>query len=172
MLPRMLHGNAKITQKLHEEIVILVRAGQWFGDACEYNYVSRRTGHRWIERGQRELTRLQENPEAELNVDEKPYVEFCHAIQHARAYANIYDENVIAIAAKDDPTWAEKRLRRRNPERFREEVEVKHSGGMEVKHGLTDELPRDGEVREAIKLVRRRLMAGEDEPSIPSAPSE
>jgi hypothetical protein len=130
----------KLTEEVHETFIRLVRAGMFYQDAAEFIHVEYRTVRYWLVRGQREADRLwnAENPDEEPLESERPYLEFFHAFEHAKAVANVNDYNVIALAAQNDPVWAEKRLKHRNPGRFKEasklELEVSAKPEPEADH--------------------------------------
>lgn len=96
-------------------------------DAAEYVGIARSSVYNWIERGELEENRLDLGEEA--TPSEEKYVEFLDTIRRSQAFANITDMNVIGQAAKDDPVWAEKRLKLRNPDLFRQKI------GVEVRRG-------------------------------------
>ncbi len=113
---------SKLTPEIHERIVQLVKAGMFLKDAAAFSQVGERTLYDWLERGQ--MAELQEEMGEPVDEDERRYAEFSQAIEEARAYANITDMNVIGMAAQDDPTWAERRLKLRNPWMFKQEHRV------------------------------------------------
>ncbi len=112
----------KLTDDIHERIAQLVRAGMFLKDAAAFSHVGVRTIYDWLERADVEEARIEagETPDE----DEQKYVEFSRALEHARAYANITDMNVIGQAASNDPAWAERRLKLRNPSMFRTEIDL------------------------------------------------
>lgn len=138
----------KLTEELHENIVQLVRRGNFLKEAAEFCNVDYSTVWRWDQRGEEEVIRLEDagNPEAEPSEEERPYVEFRNAIRQARAYANIYDQNVVATAAQNDPKWAMERMKLRNPSWFKTQVE------LEVSRSSVEE-------RESLKRVEQHKLA-------------
>ncbi len=112
----------KLTEDLHERIIQLVRAGMFVVDAAEFLQLAERTVYYWLERGELEENRIEMGEEA--TESEQPFVEFLQAMRQARAHANISDLNVIGLAAQNDPVWAERRYKLRNPSRFRQEAKV------------------------------------------------
>lgn len=133
----------KLTEDLHERVTQYVRAGLFLKDAAGLSELAESTVHLWIERGQIEESRILsgETPEPE----EAKYLEFSEAIDRARAYANGSDMNVISMAAREKPEWAERRLKLRNPSMFRQEV------GLEIRRPSAEER----EHQEKIDTMRR-----------------
>lgn len=84
-----------------EAIAGSIRVGNYFQVACEVNGVSRRTGHSWMERGRREVARIDAMASEGVAVDplpdEVPYLHFLHAIYEAEATA----ENVAVATQRD-----------------------------------------------------------------------
>lgn len=149
----------KLTEDLHENIVQLVRRGNFLKEAAEFCNVDYSTVWRWDQRGEEEVIRLEDagNPEAEPSEEERPYVEFRNAIRQARAYANIYDQNVVATAAQNDPRWALERMKLRNPSWFRQEV------ALEVSRPSVEErrsLKRAGVADRALRNTRQQRIGG------------
>jgi hypothetical protein len=111
-----------LTEDTRERIGQLIRAGMSIKDAAEYSRISRRSVYTWIERGEAEEFRIESgfDPDSE----EEKYLEFMHMVRQAIAYANVADMNVIGLAAQDNPFWAERRYKLRNPDLFRTKVDV------------------------------------------------
>ncbi len=150
----MMARPTKLTEELHENIVQLVRRGNFLKEAAEFCNVDYSTVWRWDQRGEEEVIRLEDagNPEAEPSEEERPYVEFRNAIRQARAYANVYDQNVVATAAQNDPKWALERMKLRNPSWFRTQVE------LEVKRPSAKELAAQKRIEQheqATAVLRR-----------------
>lgn len=125
----------KLTPEVHEKIVQLMRGGVFLKDAAEFSGIGESTARNWKTRGERELESIERGERKKVRRSEKKFVEFAEAITRARAHANVSDLNVMAIAAQEDPYWAERRLRLRNPHWFKEQVDVT-SGGKEVQGGV------------------------------------
>ncbi len=111
-----------LTEALAEQIVQLTRAGAFAKDAAEFCNIDRTTLWRWIERGQTALE--WEDEGLELPEEEAMYADFCNRVRQARAHANVWDMNVISLAAQNDPAWAERRLKLRNPDLDKQQFEV------------------------------------------------
>jgi transposase-like protein len=165
----------KLTPELSERICALVRAGVPLVDAAELHDVDTSTIYRWRKRGREELRRVESSASARRKVrrKEKIFVEFCTAYARARATANVTDMNVITAAAGDDPYWAERRYRLRNPDRF------KHDGVGDYapdRDGLRDEEEEpdpptnlSAADRKTLRGIRERMRRGVHAPDGPGA---
>ncbi|WP_373896370.1 hypothetical protein [Virgibacillus sp. CBA3643] len=142
----------KLTPEIEQEIIKVVRSGNYVETACAYVGINKTTFYDWLKRGAREKDRLAKNHKARMKKDEKKYVEFSNAIEKALAYAEIRDVAIIGQAAEDNWTAAAWRLERKFPDKWgrKDKQSIEHSGkdggAIETSHkqqldlsNLTDE---------------------------------
>jgi hypothetical protein len=158
----MMARPTKLTETLHEQIVQLVRAGVFLKRAAAFCQLDERTLYRWIERGEEEESRIDSGIEPDSN--EKLYMEFCQSIRQAIAYSDVMDLNVISQAAANDPHWAERRLKLRHPEWFRQESKLEVSGQLDNTQRLEVQAAYDPETLALSHRLMKRLQGGDDEP--------
>lgn len=159
----------KLTPELQEELVKVIRAGNYIETACAYVGINKTTFYDWLKRGAREKERLAKNPNARPKKSEQPFVELSNAVEKALAQAEIRDVAIIGKAAEENWQAAAWRLERKFPERWgrkeRLTADLNHSGQVlnhgqyeiRVEHNIVSELLEDEEARELIKrLIRKR----------------
>lgn len=73
-----------LTPAIHDAIVRVVRAGNYFDTAAGVCGVGESTLWQWIKRGQTVIALLEENPDMEIDFDQSRYAEFAEAIFSAR----------------------------------------------------------------------------------------
>jgi predicted aldo/keto reductase-like oxidoreductase len=159
----------KLTPELQEELVKVIRAGNYIETACAYVGINKTTFYDWLKRGAREKERLAKNPNARPKKSEAPFVELSNAIEKALAQAEIRDVAIIGKAAEENWQAAAWRLERKFPERWgrkeRLTADLNHLGQVathgqyevRVEHNIASELLEDEEARELIKrLIRKR----------------
>lgn len=157
----------KLDGDLRERIVTMVRSGIFLKDAAGYYGVGRSTAFGWMQRGRKEIERMEREGLEEPHPDELIYVEFLDGVSRARSHANVQDTNVIAQAARDDPYWAEKFLRLRNPELNVENVNVFEGQGVMDPDGDADEQPLSADDIAQLQDIARKQRAGTDAPESP-----
>ena len=108
----------KLTPKLQEDILKVIRSGNYIETACAYVGINKSTFYDWLKRGAREKDRLEKNPRARIRKSEKIYVEFSNAVEKALAHAEIRDVAIIGKAAEENWKAAAWRLERKFPERW------------------------------------------------------
>jgi hypothetical protein len=103
----------KCTPEVTQEVVRLLRAGNYFDCACEYVGISESSGYAWLARGREALEQPGGIPEGE-----EIYVEFLEATREATRTAEARNVALIQQAAQGGAAgdwraaawWLEKRL--------------------------------------------------------------
>lgn len=90
-----------LTEEVLARVVTFVRSGNFIDTACAAAGIARATYRRWLERGARELARLEEDETAILNEDEEIYVRFHLEVTEAMALAEAHDVAQIRRAGQD-----------------------------------------------------------------------
>lgn len=162
----------KLTDEVSEKIIQMVRSGVFLKDAAEFHHVGESTARNWKTRGDGELASIERGERNKARKSERRYVEFSEGFAQARSHANISDLTTMALAAQNDPQWAERRLRLRNPSWFREEVDVTSREEVTVTHGYADEYQGDEEARRASEVLRRRSVRRTSVAHGPSVPGD
>ena len=108
----------KLTPELQEELVKVIRAGNYIETACAYVGINKTTFYDWMKRGAREKERLERNTNARPKKSEATFVELSNAIEKALAQAEIRDVAIIGKAAEENWQAAAWRLERKFPERW------------------------------------------------------
>jgi hypothetical protein len=109
-----------LTDKRQETIVQAIQLGSYNEQAAVAAGISKRTFHRWMERGANEDRRLAdldidptEQPET-LNDTEAPYWHFRHAVEKARAQAELAAIAMIVEAGEGYEVRKERRIEKAN----------------------------------------------------------
>jgi hypothetical protein len=125
-----------------EAICGAIEVGVSFADACQASGISRTSGYEWLDLGREFVRKLGagEVDAKELTPDQKQYLKFCTQFQSSEATGAINMATVVYNAGMSDPDYALRWLERRRPAEWsgRNNVDVKHSGGVGLTH--------DGEV--------------------------
>src|SRR5690554_1753534 len=126
----MMARPTKLTPKLQDEILKVIRSGNYIETACAYVGINKSTFYDWLKRGAREKDRLAKNPRAKVRKSEKPYVDFSNAVEKALAHAEIRDVAIIGKAAEENWQAAAWRLERKFTERWgrKEKYALEHTG--------------------------------------------
>lgn len=95
-----------LTEELAEQLLALIRSGNYLGVACRAVNLPRRTFGEWLERGKRG------------EEGDEPYVEFRAKVEQARAVGEARNVAAIASAAKESWQAAAWMLERQYPERW------------------------------------------------------
>lgn len=121
---------SKLTPKIQEEILRVIKSGNYIETACAYVGINKSTFYEWLKRGAREKDRVEKNPRAKVRKSEKPYVDFSNAVEKALAQAEIRDVAIIGKAAEENWQAAAWRLERKFPERWgrKEKYALEHTG--------------------------------------------
>lgn len=121
---------SKLTPKIQEEILRVIKSGNYIETACAYVGINKSTFYEWLKRGAREKDRVAKNPRAKVRKSEKPYVDFSNAVEKALAQAEIRDVAIIGKAAEENWQAAAWRLERKFPERWgrKEKYALEHTG--------------------------------------------
>lgn len=163
---------SKLTPEIQEEIVKVVKSGNYIETACAFVGINKSTLYDWMKRGAREIERLDNNAKAKPKKSEVPYVEFSNAIKSAMAQSEIRDVAIIGKAAATNWQAAAWRLERKHPSRWGRKdnlkAELEHSGEIatkgETKIDIVQQVSVDEESRELLKKLWRRSLEvqGED----------
>lgn len=108
----------KLTPELQEELVHVIRAGNYVETACAFVGITKETFYAWLRRAAKERERLTKNPRARLRKSEVIYVEFSDAIKKAQGHSEIRDVMLIGKAAENQWQAAAWRLERKFPDRW------------------------------------------------------
>lgn len=131
----------KLNDELKEEILKVIRSGNYIETACAYAGIEKKTLYNWMKRGRSELERLDKNPRAKMKKAEAIYVDFLHSIQKALAHAEIRDVAIIGKAAEESWQASAWRLERKFPDRWgrKDKVtqEINHSGEINQSESKT-----------------------------------
>ena len=136
----------KLNFDTHNKIITAIRAGNYIETAAAYAGINKSTLYEWLKRGEREKQRVAKNPRYRIRKSEKIYVEFSNAVEKALAEAEIRDVAIIAKAAEEQWQAAAWRLERKFPDRWgrkKFDIDMKHSGDIEVEITLVDEDAED-----------------------------
>lgn len=120
----------KFTPEIQEEIIKVIRAGNYIETASAYVGLDKSTLYDWLKRGRRERERVSKNPKARIKKSEKNFVEFSNAVEKALAYAEIRDVAIIGKAAEENWQAAAWRLERKFHDRWgrKDKQTLEHSG--------------------------------------------
>lgn len=118
-----------LTPEIQQLIVTAIQSGNFQHHACEFAGIHTATYFRWLERGQVEIDRLDQEEAVEPIESETPYREFCDAIKKARATAVVQAVGLIRKAAYDG-TWtaAAWYLERSHPKDWGKTDRLEHTG--------------------------------------------
>lgn len=108
----------KLTPKLQEEIVQVIRAGNYVETACSFVGINKTTFYDWLKRGAREQARLEKDSSAKIDPQERIYLNFSNAIKKAEAEAEARDVIIIGKAAEHQWQAAAWRLERKFPSKW------------------------------------------------------
>ena len=151
----------KLTPELQEDILKIIRSGNYIETACAFVGINKSTFYDWLKRGAREKDRLEKNPRARIRKSEKIYVEFSNAVEKALAHAEIRDVAIIGKAAEENWKAAAWRLERKFPERWgrKEKYSLEHSGiaggPIEARHELDLSKLPDKELLQLENIIRK-----------------
>jgi transposase len=109
----------KLTPQVQARIVQAIVGGNDITVAAAYAGIGKATFYLWLERGRKEMTRLEASPFARPRASETPFVDFIDAIEKAQADAETRNVALIAKAAQEG-TWTAAAwwLERKYPERW------------------------------------------------------
>ena len=160
----------KLTPELQDEIIKVIRSGNYIETACAYVGINKSTFYDWLKRGAREKDRIAKNPRAKVRKSEKPFVDFSNAIEKALAHAEIRDVAIIGKAAEENWQAAAWRLERKFPDRWgrKDKYSLEHSGkdGGPIETSHTEELDlsnlTDKELEQLEKIIAKSTVTGRD----------
>ena len=161
---------SKLTPEIQEEILRVIKSGNYIETACAYVGINKSTFYEWLKRGAREKDRVAKNPRAKVRKSEKPYVDFHNAVEKALAQAEIRDVAIIGKAAEENWQAAAWRLERKFPERwgrkdrFALEHMGKDGGPIETIHTEQIDLSKltDKELEQLEKIIAKSTVTGRD----------
>ena len=132
----------KLTKKLQEEIVKVIKSGNYIETACAYVGIHKDSYYEWLKRGAREKERLRKNPRARIKKSEQPFVEFSDAVEKALAHAEVRDVAIIGKAAEENWQAAAWRLERKFPNKWGRKQTIEHQGkdGGPIETSHTEQL--------------------------------
>lgn len=91
---------SKLRPDLQQKIISSLRAGNYFDAACLSAGIHESTGYRWLQRGEAEMQRLDNDSRARPKAEEAVFVDFCKAVKEAAAEAENEYVALIKHAAK------------------------------------------------------------------------
>jgi transposase len=118
-----------LTPELQDQIVELIRLGNYAQDAAGACGISEATYYNWLDRGKVEAERLKLSENSKPKAEEKPFLEFLEAVEKARREATARNVAVIQKAAIGG-TWqaAAWWLERTRQNTFGRKERVEHTG--------------------------------------------
>ena len=160
----------KLTPKLQDEIIKVIRSGNYIETACAYVGINKSTFYDWLKRGAREKDRVAKNPKAKVRKDEQPFVDFSNEVEKALAHAEIRDVAIIGKAAEENWQAAAWRLERKFPDRWgrKDKYALEHSGkdGGPIETSHKEELDlsnlTDKELEQLEKIIAKSTDTGRD----------
>ena len=160
----------KLTPELQENVLKVIRSGNYIETACAYVGINKSTFYDWLKRGAREKDRVAKNPRARVRKDEQPFVDFSNAVEKALAHAEIRDVAIIGKAAEENWQAAAWRLERKFPDRWgrKEKYALEHSGkdGGPIETSHKEELDlsnlTDKELEQLEKIIAKSTDTGRD----------
>lgn len=160
----------KLTPELQENVLKVIRSGNYIETACAYVGINKSTFYDWLKRGAREKDRVAKNPRARVRKDEQPFVDFSNAVEKALAHAEIRDVAIIGKAAEENWQAAAWRLERKFPDRWgrKDKYALEHSGkdGGPIETSHKEELDlsnlTDKELEQLEQIITKSTDAGTD----------
>ncbi len=150
---------SKLTKKTTEAICDAITIGATYDMAAVWGGVTPRSFYSWMERGRKESDRLEGDSEAQVDPDERKYLQFLQKVLDSNVQAGIAWLNVINNSAAVDPVWARYLLEQRFPKDYgQKQQKAQISYNVDVAK-LTD-----------AQLLR--ISQGEDPEAVFSAPPE
>src|SRR5574340_1675423 len=89
-----------LTPSVRDTITTALAAGAYIDDAAQYANVSRSSVYGWLDRGRKELARLEADEEAEPNPDEALCLDFLDAVTRAQARCKVANLVIIGSAGQ------------------------------------------------------------------------
>ncbi len=137
----------KLTPELKDKIVSYIRVGNYIETAVQACGIAKRTFYHWLDRANKEIQRLEDNPKARLRQSEEIYVDFLNAIEKAQAEAEAKDVMLLAQFAKTDSNVVRWRLERKHPQRWGNrqqfDARVEHSGEVGLPVGIDEKMAKE-----------------------------
>lgn len=118
-----------LNDDIEAKVVEALQGGNYLDTSAAHAGISVAALYKWMDRGRREIARLNNDSTAELNPDEERYVKFVEAVEKARSRAEVQSVALIRKAALDG-TWqaAAWFLERSHPRKWGRWERVEHSG--------------------------------------------
>lgn len=161
---------SKLTPEIQEEILRVIKSGNYIETACAYVGINKTTFYDWLKKGAREKERVAQNPRARVRKDLQKYVDFSNAVDKALAQAEIRDVAIIGKAAEENWQAAAWRLERKFPDRWgrKEKYSLEHSGkdGGPIETSHTEQIDlsnlTDKELEQLEKIIAKSTNTGRD----------
>lgn len=165
-----------LDDELADKICQLLSKGNYFKVACQANGISADTGHEWRNRGtpgtreydergpySAEQTEAIQNGH-DIPLEDALYARFAHAIALAEAAAEVHAVEVLHKGMEDDPRWAVEYLKRKHPDRWREETRIDASIESSTEHRVVI-TSGDAQLLDAIAAMERAGMLSTSKPA-------
>lgn len=161
---------SKLTPEIQEEILRVIKSGNYIETACAYVGINKTTFYDWLRKGAREKERVAQNPKARVKKDLQKYVDFSNAVDKALAQAEIRDVAIIGKAAEENWQAAAWRLERKFPDRWgrKEKYSLEHTGkeGGPIETSHTEQIDlsnlTDKELEQLEKIIAKSTDTGRD----------
>lgn len=133
----------KLTDEIQDEIVELLRAGNYIETACAVAGVSKKTFYEWMKKANQSKRKTR-------------YTEFRNAVKKAQAWSEARDVTIIAKHGEKSWQAAAWRLERKYPDRWgrKDKLDVE----SKVKIDSDNDLKKDDElvIKEALDIAARK----------------
>lgn len=151
-MPRGKGRPTKFTPERRNQIISLIKAGNYLDTACQASGVTYSAFREWMKRGELEYERIMEANTSKPKKSEQEFLDFFEAVQKAEATAEARNLTIINKAAEKNWQAAAWYLERRAPDRWgrrdRVQAELNHTGKVDgdlsysMKGLSTEELKR------------------------------
>lgn len=134
---------SKLTADLQERVLDAILEGAFVETACQACGISKRTFYRWLKRGEdaeaRALEHFDSDDEPDLEAlyehadpADWQYMDFCHAIQSAEAFAELELLRMVTRGGPQPWTAYMTVLERRHPTRYQRRQTIEHDGAVDL----------------------------------------
>lgn len=153
----------KLNKKIEEELVSVIRSGNYIETACAYVGIHKSTFYDWMRKGAKEKDRVDKNPRAKVKKEMKPFVELSNSVEKALAHAEVRDVAIIGKAAEKNWQAAAWRLERKFHDKWgrKDRRYLEHSGknGDAIETKMTSQIElgklSDEEVMQLEQLISK-----------------
>lgn len=132
----------KLTPEVRQLFCDAIAAGNTYDAAAAYAGIAARTWRKW--KAEVEEAQAAEAAGATLRKRERDLLAFGDEVHQAKMEAMVRWQGVVNEAAQNDPAWAWRMLRLRDPENYREVTETQVSGTLSVEEKVIFYLPHNG----------------------------